>query len=258
MLPLIFWCCLIHLFIWSLPPTWVDFCSFFLFLLDRAAELCSLSTEVSGCFPSWEHRLLEFRSHTCPWWPPSLSSLDIFCFRRTDCQDLEFSWWFSCYSTSDWLFVNGLAFLSGVLQFHYNGCRCHFCLFFPSSTSRKLLSSQWFLTALGLWSQDVTTRSFLSLVLMTQGLKNTCRQVFVWKCVLIITATCVLRGLSCSHLPGSRNSCGCALPAFVIVLFHFSPLGERAVIVWGGSSLYFPDDYWIVSCVSQSIVCCFL
>lgn len=40
------------------------------------------------------------------------------CFRRMDCQDLEFSWWFSCYSTSDWLFVNGLAFLSGVLQFH--------------------------------------------------------------------------------------------------------------------------------------------
>lgn len=53
------------------------------------------------------------------------------CFRRMDCQDFEFSWRFSCYSTSDLLFVNDLAFLSGVLQFHYNGRRCHFCLFSP-------------------------------------------------------------------------------------------------------------------------------
>lgn len=101
-------------------------------------QLCS----VLDFFSSWVHCLLELLVHLS-----MVTSLFVLlkclCFRRMDCQDLGFSvvvlmlpnqliviceWWPS--------------FLCGILQFHYNGHRCHvfsalylFLLFSPALLS---------------------------------------------------------------------------------------------------------------------------
>lgn len=122
------------------------------------------------------------------------------CFGRMDCQDLEFSWWFSCSSTSDFLLVNGLAFLSGVLQLHYNGHRYRFCLF-----SLVYFQAAPFFSVI-LKSTGVVIPRCDHWVVFEFGAhdKSLCGSMFSSFVLGLLTAMCVLRGLSCFMFPPAR------------------------------------------------------